>query len=79
LQASAMLVLARVQEARKQTSEAAESYEHAIELLQSLESTAATTQLREAYAQFSEYLERHGESKRAFEMLKQAYKSTQHA
>jgi tetratricopeptide (TPR) repeat protein len=78
-QASAILVLARVQEARKQTSEAAESFEHAIELLQSLESTAATAQLREAYAQFSEYLERHGESKRAFEMLKQAYKSTQHA
>jgi transcriptional regulator with XRE-family HTH domain len=79
LQASAILVLARVQEARKQASEAAESFEHAIELLQSLESTAATAQLREAYAQFSEYLERHGESKRAFEMLKQAYKSTQHA
>jgi hypothetical protein len=67
------LVLAKIQEARKQVGEAAQSFEKAIELLVSAN---AVEQLREAYAQFSEYLERHGESKRAFEMLKQAYKST---
>ena len=71
--ASSLLVLAKIQEARKQVSEAAQSFEKAIELLLSAN---AVEQLREAYAQFSEYLERHGESKRAFEMLKQAYKST---
>ncbi|MGO8947392.1 MAG: tetratricopeptide repeat protein [Ktedonobacterales bacterium] len=74
LQASSILVLARIQEALKQTGQAAASFERAIDLLQS---TTSVEQLREAYAQFSEYLERHGESKRAFEMLKQAYKSTQ--
>ncbi len=77
LEASSILVLARVQEAHKQPREAVESFERAIELLQTQQSTGAGEQLRDAYAQFSEYLERHGESKRAFEMLKQAYKSLQ--
>jgi tetratricopeptide (TPR) repeat protein len=72
--ASSLLVLAKVQETRKQISEAIQSFEKAIELLQS--ASTASEQLRDSYAQFSEFLERHGESKRAFEMLKQAYKST---
>src|SRR5215469_15670057 len=72
--ASSLLIMAKVQEARKQTGEAIQSFEKAIELLQS--ANTASEQLRDSYAQFSEFLERHGESKRAFEMLKQAYKST---
>ena len=77
LQAQALLVLARVEETRKQASEAAATYERAIDLLQALPPISTGEAVREAYAQFSEYLERHGESKRAFEMLKQAYKSLQ--
>ena len=77
LQASAWLLVAQVQEEEKHLKEATTSYERASELLYSLESPDATAQLREVYAQFSEYLERNGESERAFEMLKQAYKSTQ--
>ena len=83
-QASSLLALARVQETHKQAGEATQSYEQAIQLLQregdttSRQLLTAAAQLREAYAQFSEYLERQGESKRAFEMLKQAYKSAQH-
>jgi tetratricopeptide (TPR) repeat protein len=78
LQTSAWLIVAQVQEEERHLKEATTSYEHAIELLHSQESPDATAQLREVYTQFSEYLERHGESERAFEMLKQAYKSTQH-
>jgi transcriptional regulator with XRE-family HTH domain len=76
-QASSHLVLAQVQEAHHQTREATQSYETAIELLQAEQPRTSLDELRRAYAQFSEYLERHGESKRAFEMLKQAYKSAQ--
>jgi transcriptional regulator with XRE-family HTH domain len=74
LQARALLLLARVQEARKPLSKADPRYERAIALLQE---THATDQLKQAYEQFSEYLERRGDSQRAFEMLKQAYKSAQ--
>jgi HTH-type transcriptional regulator, quorum sensing regulator NprR len=73
LQAGVLLVLAHVQEARKQLSDATPSYERAIALLRE---TQATSQLKEAYAQFSEYLDRRGDSNRAYEMLKQAYNST---
>jgi tetratricopeptide (TPR) repeat protein len=76
LQAGSLLVQARVQESHKRFADATGSFERAIELLQSLQYSTATDQLREAYAQFSEYLERRGESNRAFDMLKQAYKST---
>ncbi len=75
-QATSMLVLARVQEAQKHPREATASFEKAIEVLQSVESPE---HLRDAYAQFSEFLERQGESKRAFEMLKQAYKVAPHS
>ena len=77
VQVSALVVLARVQEVRKQQREATQSYERAVELLQNVPERSAAEQLPEVYAQFSEFLERHGESQRAFEMLKQAYKSTQ--
>jgi tetratricopeptide (TPR) repeat protein len=76
LQARALLVLARVQEVRKQRVAATESYERALELLQSLPATMAAQQLGDACAQFSEFLERHGETDRAFEILKRAYKAT---
>jgi tetratricopeptide (TPR) repeat protein len=75
LQASSLVVLAQVQEAHKSFDEATRSFERAIELLQTLPSSASE-QLRDAFAQFSEYLERRGDSNRAFDMLKQAYKST---
>jgi len=77
--ARALLVLAQVQEVRKHPEEASKSYEQAVEVLQSQQvapESTASEQLREAYARFSEFLERQGESQRAFEMLKYAYKAT---
>jgi tetratricopeptide (TPR) repeat protein len=75
LQASSLVVLALVQEAHKTIKEATRSFERAIELLQTLPPGSVSEQLRDALAQFSEYLERRGESNRAFDMLKQAYRS----
>jgi hypothetical protein len=75
LQASSLVVLARVREAHKSFKEATRSFERAIELLQTLPPGSVSEQLRDALAQFSEYLERRGESNRAFDMLKQAYRS----
>lgn len=76
LQATCLLVLARVQGAQKQTEKAVASFEQAIALLRGVEDPGAALQLRDAYAQFSEYLEQQGDSERAFDLLKQAYKST---
>ena len=76
MQGGSLLVLAQVQEAQTSFEEANRSFEQAIELLQTLPPGSASEQLRDAFAQFSEYLERHGESNRAFDMLKQAYRST---
>lgn len=73
--ADSLLVLAQVQEQKREFAAAERSYNEAIELLQSVE---AAERLREAYAQFSEFLERRGESKRAYEMLKQAYRTSGH-
>jgi transcriptional regulator with XRE-family HTH domain len=73
-----LLVVAQVQEARQQPGEASQSYIRAIELLQSPQAvpeSSASKELREAYARFSEHLERQGESQRAFEMLKHAYRA----
>jgi tetratricopeptide (TPR) repeat protein len=78
MQANAWLVVARVQEENKQLEGATTSYERAIELLhaqQTVPTIPLSEQLRDAYGQFSEYLERWGESQRAFEMLKLAYRS----
>jgi tetratricopeptide (TPR) repeat protein len=71
-----LVVLARVLEVRQEPRDANQRYERALELLRSLPGSTAAEQLHKTYAQFSEYLERQGESQRAFEMLKEAYKST---
>jgi tetratricopeptide (TPR) repeat protein len=76
LQSTCLLVLARVQGAQKQTEKAVASFEQAIALLRGQEEPGTAPQLRDAYAQFSEYLEQQGDSERAFVLLKQAYKAT---
>jgi tetratricopeptide (TPR) repeat protein len=76
LQSTCLLVLARVQGAQKQTENAIASFEQAIALLSGEEEPGTAVQLRDAYAQFSEYLEQQGDSERAFDLLKQAYKAT---
>jgi tetratricopeptide (TPR) repeat protein len=76
LQATCLLVLARVQGAQNQTEKALASFEQAIALLSGDEDPGAALQLRDTLAQFSEYLEQLGDSERAFDLLKQAYKAT---
>lgn len=70
--AESLLVLAQVREQQRTFQEAESHYEEAVRLLQE---HGTTERLRQAYAQYSEFLERRGENARAFEMLKQAYKS----
>lgn len=70
--AESLLVLAQLQEQQQALQEAERHYEEAIALLQEF---GTTERLRQAYAQYSEFLERRGENARAFEMLKQAYKA----
>ena len=65
-----LLVLAQIQEARKSQAEAEQSYEQALALLRDAD---AAQHLSDAYAQFSAFLERRGQSKRALELLKQAW------
>jgi tetratricopeptide (TPR) repeat protein len=71
-QAASLLVVARVREEQERYRDAEDSYTQALDLLKSGD---AAEQLREAYAQYSEFLERRGENARAFEMLKHAYRS----
>ncbi len=68
-QADAHLMLARVLEARGDQS-AAQHFEQAIERFKAAE---AIYGLSDAYAQYSAYLERHDNNKRALEILKQAW------
>ena len=65
-----VLVLAQIQEARKAHAEAEQSYEQAITLL---DAPDAAQHLSDAYAHYSAFLERRGQSKRALELLKQAW------
>lgn len=65
-----VLVLAQIQEARKAHTEAEQSFEQATALLGAPD---AAQHLSDAYAQFSAFLERRGQSKRALELLKQAW------
>lgn len=74
--ADSLLVVAGVLERKGQAEAAERNYTRAIELLRE---TDAAEHLRDAYAQYSEFLERRGESKRAYEMLKQAYRSSAHS
>ncbi|GEM_PF-386888 len=69
--AESLLVLAQTQEARKEYGEAERSFDQAIQLLSAEQ---ASQRLSDAYAQFSSFLERRGQSKRALELLKQAWK-----
>lgn len=70
--AESLLVMAQVKEQQHASQEAEHHYDEAVRLLQE---HGTTEHLRQAYAQYSEFLERRGENARAFEMLKQAYKS----
>lgn len=74
--ADSLLVVASVLERKDQTEAAESNYNRAIELLSE---TDSAEHLREAYARYSEFLERRGESKRAYEMLKLAYRSSGHS
>lgn len=74
--AESLLVVASVFERKEQFDVAEGNFTRAIELLRE---TDSAEHLRDAYAQFSEFLERRGESKRAYDMLKQAYRATAHA
>jgi tetratricopeptide (TPR) repeat protein len=71
--AESLMVLAEVRERQQRFDEAEQNFNTAIELLRQ---TDASEWLREGYEKFSEYLERRGESKRAYEMLKLAYRTT---
>ncbi len=71
LRAEARLTMATLQQAQGQTDPAKRSYETAIEMLEGVD---APQHLADAYASYSEFLEQHGESQRAFELLKQAWR-----
>ncbi len=68
--AESLLVQARVLEAQNKKDAARESYEQAIALQ---EAADATHVLSEAYKQYSDFLERQGDSPRALELLKKAW------
>jgi tetratricopeptide (TPR) repeat protein len=74
--AEAQLVMAQVLEARKDVTNAEHTFEQAIE---GLKQANALTQLSDAYAAFSEFLERRGQSRKALEVLKQAWKTREQA
>jgi len=69
-QAESQLVLARVLEARGDHAGAERDFEEAIERLRAAD---AIFQLSDAYAHYSEFLERRGNNKRALEILKLAW------
>jgi tetratricopeptide (TPR) repeat protein len=73
--AISLLVVANVLERKEQYEAADGNFKQAIALLNETESPE---HVRDAYAQYSEFLERRGESKLAYEMLKHAYQSTAH-
>jgi transcriptional regulator with XRE-family HTH domain len=69
--AEARLILAHAAEARKDEEGAQRYFEEAAKLLEGASATAA---LSEVYAQYSAFLERHGHSARALDVLKQAWR-----
>lgn len=71
LRAEAHLTMANLQQAQGHPNLAKASFERAIAML---EAADAPQHLADAYASYSEYLEQRGESKRAFELLKQAWR-----
>ncbi|HEV8193522.1 MAG TPA: tetratricopeptide repeat protein [Ktedonobacterales bacterium] len=68
--AESLLVQARVLEAQKDADGAQKAFEQAIALQ---EAADATQYLSEAYKQFSDFLERRGDSTHALELLKKAW------
>ncbi len=70
-QGESLLALAQIQEMRKAHPEAEQSYAQALELLGG---PNAAQHLGDAYAQFSAFLERRGQSKRALELLRNAWR-----
>lgn len=70
-QGESLLVQARLFDAEGQTREAEQSFDLAVTLL---ETTQSTQHLADALAQFSSFLENHGQSARALEMLKRAWR-----
>lgn len=70
LRAEAQLTMASLQHAQGHPTQAKASFEQAIE---TLEKAQAPQHLADALAAYSEFLEQRGESKRAFELLKQAW------
>lgn len=75
-QAEAELVLAQVLEAKNDEGGATRNFEAAIE---QLKGTDAVYALSDAYAQYSAFLERRGNNKRALEILKQAWQLREHS
>ena len=69
--AESLMMVADVQARQNKLAEAESSYSQAIELLRTVQSPE---HLRDALARFSTFLESRGESKRALDMLKEAYK-----
>ncbi len=69
-QAEAELVLAQVLEAKNDEGGAMRNFEGAIDQLKAVDAVYA---LSDAYAQYSAFLERRGNNKRALEILKQAW------
>ncbi len=74
--AETQLVTAQVLEAKKDYGDAERTFEQAIE---GLKQANALAQLSDAYAAFSEFLERRGQSRKALEVLKQAWKIREQA
>ena len=69
--ADSLLMLAKVNERQNKFDTAEQLFGQAIALLRE---TDASEHVRDAYEQYSEFLERRGESKKAYEMLKNAYR-----
>ncbi len=76
LQAEAQLVLAQVLEAKNDEGGAERNFEEAIRRLRAAD---AIYPLSDAYAQYSAFLERRGNSKKALEILKQAWQLREHS
>jgi tetratricopeptide (TPR) repeat protein len=74
--AEALLVQARVLEAQNDADGARQAFERAISLL---EQADATQSLSDAYKQFSDFLERRGDSAHALELLKKAWQLRERA
>jgi transcriptional regulator with XRE-family HTH domain len=76
LQAEAQLVLAQVLEAKDDEKGAERNFEDAVRRLRAAD---ATYPLSDAYAQYSAFLERRGNSKKALDILKQAWQLREHS